>query len=133
MPGYVNYFFDDGNVPEHTKPAFHRYGVLTVHGIIVKNALLFMHKVKHFPHIMPPSIVDTIAENAPSYGSTHETCDDWLNEYNNAYHRKSIFFKGPLLATDSLNIVPDDSPVSINSYKSKIKSRLLALQNLGDS
>ena len=132
MPGCVNYFFNDGNVPEHTKPAFNKSGVLTVQGVIVKNALLFMHKVKHFPHILPQSIVDTIAENAPSYGSTHETCDDWLNEYNNAYHRKSIFFKGPLLAADSLNIIPDDSSVPINIYKSKIKSRLLDIQNLGD-
>ena len=132
MPGYVNYYFKDGNVPQHTKPAFNQFGVLTVQGIIVKNALLFMHKVKHFPHILPPSLTDTIARNAPTYGSTHETCEVWLNEFNNAHHRKSIFFKGPLLVTDSLNIVPGDSLVPINIYKSKVKSRLLEIQNQGD-
>ena len=56
MPGYINYFFKDDCPPTHTKPAFKEYGVLTVHGVVVKNSLTFMHKVKNFPLSMPTSV-----------------------------------------------------------------------------
>ena len=133
MPGYVDCIFSDGNAPQHTKSSFSKFRVLTIHGIIVKNALLFMHKVNHFSQSLPSSLTETIKDNAPIYGSTHETCDEWYNEFNNSYHRKSFFFKGPLLATNNLNIVPSNFPVPINTYKSRLKTKLLDIQNQGDT
>ena len=44
MPGYVNYFYKEGKIPTHTKESFYKYNILTIHGIIIKNALIFMHK-----------------------------------------------------------------------------------------
>ena len=44
MPGYVQYYYEDGITPAHTKPAFKEYKILTVQGIIAKNALLLMTK-----------------------------------------------------------------------------------------
>ena len=80
MPGYVNYFYKDGNLPTHTKSGFRQHGVLTVHGIITKNVLIFMHKLNNFPNVLPPSVRETIGANAPIRGacSDHETCKDWL-------------------------------------------------------
>ena len=60
MPGFVNYFYKEGKIPAHTKTSFYSYGILTIFGIIMKNALLFMHKVNHFPSSLPPSIRETI-------------------------------------------------------------------------
>ena len=56
MPGYVNYFYKDGQLPAHTRDSFKEYGILTIHGIIVKYALVLMHRVKYFPETVPKSI-----------------------------------------------------------------------------
>ena len=99
MPGYVNYFYKDGQLPTSTKSSFNEHKVLTVHSIIVKNALTFMHRTKHFPNSYPSSITQIIPPNAPTNGSDHDTAADWLLHYNNHTYRPSIFYKGPLLAT----------------------------------
>ena len=44
MPGYVNYFYKKGKIPDHTKPAFSVYGILAIQNIIALNALLFVYK-----------------------------------------------------------------------------------------
>ena len=36
MPGYVDYFYRNGNLPAHTQASFREHKILTVHGIIVK-------------------------------------------------------------------------------------------------
>ena len=45
MPGHVNFYYRNGVKPTHTKPFFNQFNVLTVQGIIVKYALVFMNKV----------------------------------------------------------------------------------------
>ena len=136
MPGYVNYYFKDGTAPAHTKAGFTKLNVLSVHGVIVKNALIFMHKIKYFPNMLPISVRDTIASNSPTAesNSTHETCEAWLENFGNSYHRKSIFFKGPLLSIDSniSNLVTPTTQFSINAYKSNVKRFLLKQQSGGD-
>ena len=78
MPGFDDYFYNDGKLPAHTKSSFYEYGLLTIHGIIVKNALnLFMYKVKHFPSSLPQSIRKTVPDNAPTIGSDHDNCSAW--------------------------------------------------------
>ena len=82
MPGFVNYFYRDGETAAHTKTTFTKHKILTVQSIIVKNILLFMYKLHNFTLLLPCSIRDTIPENAPTTGSTYETCTDWLAEQN---------------------------------------------------
>ena len=93
MPGFVNYFYRDGETAAHTKTTFTKHKILTVQSIIVKNILLFMYKLQKFTHLLPCSIRDTIPENAPTTGSTYETCTDWLAEQNYYKCRNSIFYK----------------------------------------
>ena len=38
MPGYVQYFYEDGITPAHTKSAFKEYNILTVQSIKAKTA-----------------------------------------------------------------------------------------------
>ena len=79
MPGFVNYFYKDGKLPAHTDSSFYQYGILTIHGIIVKNAatahtsnqwtnvknaLLFMHNSNQYPSSLPQLIRETVPDNA---------------------------------------------------------------------
>ena len=134
VPGFVNYHYKDGKMPDHTKPFFAKHNILTVQGVIVLNALLFLHKVRHFPRSLPMSLTNTIPDNIPIPGSTHETCEDWLSEFNNNVYRTSLFFKGPMLS-----IIPSiaelttlASLLKIKIYKNNVKKGLLTMQNVGD-
>ena len=104
MPGYVNYFYNDGKLPGHTKFSFYEYGILTIHGMMIKSALLSMHKVKHFPSSLPQSIRKTVPDNAPTIGSDHDNCSAWLQKYGQACYTSSIFGKVPLLTITTTNI-----------------------------
>lgn len=134
MPGFVNFYYHDGTLPSHTKSFFEKYDILTVHGIILKNSLLFMHKIHHFPTALPSSICATIPSSAPTFTSNHDNSADWLENYNNIHFRSSIFFKGPLLV---LSLHNEDTPTTvtcntpIKPYKAMIKLTLLVLQNTG--
>ena len=56
MPGYVNYYYKDGKLPDHTKATFKEYEILTVHGVIIKNALT--HDAQVSLYAGPSAIVD---------------------------------------------------------------------------
>ena len=98
VPGYINYRYKKGITAGHTKPYFKRFNVLTVHGVIVLNALFFLHKTRHFPRALPESINDTINKYSQVSGADIETNFEWLLKYNNHIFRPSVFFKGPLLS-----------------------------------
>ena len=134
VPGFINYRYRDGTLPDHTKPFFNKYNILTVQGVIVLNALLFIHKVKHFPRSLPMSLTNTIPHNIPIFGSTHETCEEWLSEYNNHIYRSSIFFKGPLLSIipNIADLTTTVSLLKIKCYKNNVKTALLKIQAYGD-
>ena len=51
IPGFVKYFYKDGIIPSHTKPAFKEYNILNVQSMIAKNALMFMRKLSDSPLI----------------------------------------------------------------------------------
>ena len=135
MPGYVNHRYVDGTLPSHTKSNFTEHNILTVHGIIVKNALTFMHKSDHFPNSLPLSIRSIIPTNAPTPESDHENAADWLAVYGEANYRSSIFFKGPLLAISSQNsdALTPACFISLKVYKNAVKHMLLDLQDRGDT
>ena len=137
MPGYVNYFYKDGKLPTHTKSGFRQHGVLTVHGIITKNVLIFMHKLNNFPNLLPPSVRETIGANAPirRVCSDHETCKDWLEIFGTHIFNKSIAYKGPLLYVDSVwdKIMTPSALLSMKAFKRNVKRVLLELQGRGDA
>ena len=93
MPGYVNYNYKDGIIPGHTKSAFSEYGILTIQNLITFNAFLFIYKIRNCPSLIPPSVRLTISEDCPTSDSTHESCEAWLNNYNNHVYNKSVFLK----------------------------------------
>ena len=135
MSGYVNYFYKDGNLPTHTKPSFCKYGVLTVHGVIATNTLIFMHKVDNFPNYLPPSVRETIALNAPKRGSDHDSSEEWLKIFGDGVYNKSVFYKGPLMFIDPVcaQIMTPTSLLSVKAFKANAKRTVLQLQNNGDS
>ena len=113
---------------------FKEYKILTVQGVIALNALLFIHKVRHFPRSLPKSLLETIPANAPMPNSTYETCEPWLTAYNNIYFRASLFFKGPTLAIipDIVQLTSPASLLKIKIYKDNAKLFLLKLQSEGN-
>ena len=134
VPGFINYKYKDGALPGHTKPFFNNYNILTVQGVIALNALLFIHKVRHFPRLLPTSLLGTIPANAPIPSSTHETCESWLIAYNNVYFRALLFYKGPTLSIipDIVQLTTPASLLKIKCYKNNVKSFLLKLQSEGE-
>ena len=134
MP-YAKYFYKDGKIPTHTKSSFNNYRILTVHGIIMKNALLFMHKIKYFSGQIPTSITSMIPENIPDTSATYETSSSWLSIYGQSVFRSSVFYKGPLLfiTENNLSITTTSTISSLNLYKTKLSEMLLKLQSGGDT
>ena len=120
MPGYVNYWYDNGELPAHTKSSFKKHEILTVHGIITMNTLIFLHLVTNFPSSLPLSITSMIPINIPRFGSSREDSSKWAQKCNNIPYRSTLFYKGPLLAmsSDVKSITADTSTfLSINIYK----------------
>ena len=134
IPGYINYRYRDGEPPAHTKASFKTYDILTIHSIIVKNALIFMHKIRHFPNMLPISVKNTIADNAPIIaGSNHEDNNSWYESYGITSYKSTVFYKGPLLAISEHNTTATTlaSLISLNVYKREVKCLLTDLQNQG--
>ena len=134
IPGFINYKYKDGKIPGHTKQFFSEYKILTIHSIIVLNTLIFMQKTINYPSLLPKSILNTIAEGSPIPGSTHESCEHWLSLHDNCYYRNSIFFKGPLLFSDSCKTISlsPASYVNIKAYKKNVKQALITIQSSGE-
>ena len=108
---------------------------LTIQNVIVLNALVFMHKARHFPLDLPRSVIKTIAENSPLPGATHESSNDWLQNLSYYLYIRSVFYKGPLLS-----IIPEISelvtpPTLFNAkiYKKYIRKALIKYQSSGDA
>ena len=134
MHGYVNYFYDDGLLPASTRSSFNDHNILTVHNIIIKNAITLMHRVMHFPDSLPPSIVQTIPPNIPTIESDHRTSADWLSIYSNYKFKNSIFFKGPLLfiSPEFDNTLTLACFQNYNVHKKTTKNMLLSQQRNND-
>ena len=138
MPGHVQYSYKNGVLPTGTKTSFNSLKILTVHGIIASNAIMFMNKVHNFPSQLPRPVSDTIHEDAPSGSYNIDTNPDshqsWLDHYNTNIYRNSVFFKGPLLIIDPSvsNIYDHVSCQSISAFKAQCKRTILALQRSGE-
>ena len=136
LPGFVNYWYKDGTPPASTKSGFYVHKILTVHSIIVKNALVFMHKLKNFPSLVPPSIKKTIPNSAPIFNVADPDSSltpQWSDEYGKHPYNNSVFYKGPLLAINRYSVAATSLPslFNLNIYKRCIKSMLIDQQNEG--
>ena len=107
---------------------------MTIHNIIAFNALLFLHKARNFPSLLPTSVRSTISEESPGPGSNYETCGDWLKTYSNHIYANSLFFKGPLILANSMiyENIPPASLKTLKAYKTHIKQAILLRQGYGD-
>ena len=135
IPGHINYMYRDGALPTHTKSFFDKFNILTVHGIVAINTLTFIHKVQNLPQTLPMSVRDTIPSDAPTHGSDHEMCGEWLKTYGSNSFSKSVFFKGPLLSMDQkfVELITPATKQSYKLYRNNAKKLLLKLQNQGDT
>ena len=132
MPGFVNYFYEDGQLPTHTKNAFCDLEILIIHGLIVKHALTMMHRIKYFQSTVPKSIINLFPDNMPNHTSNHDYSSEWLHTYSKRGFRSSIFFKGPLLTLTNTNkqITSLPSLFSLSIYKKNAKRVLLDEQRI---
>ena len=135
--GFNNYFYNKntGDIPCHTKPIFNAHDLLTVHNIVAKNCLLFMHKIQL--DISPPKIKDlfNIANNdgirtrrEPKFFEVPYTRLKTLD--------RTLWIKGPKLYNSILNVVNKNIPIGssqlqhrfTNSFKSVVTQYLLDIQ-----
>ena len=95
MAGSVNYFYRDGNLPTRTKLFFINHSILTIHGIIASNSLMFMNNVFRYPHTLPNYVADTISSNVPSrsHAGFTESNYEWFKRHNKSLYRNSISLK----------------------------------------
>ena len=74
IPGFINYGCRDGETAGHTKSAYTNYKILTNHGIITLNTLMYINKIKNNSSALPLyDIVNTISKESPVQGATHKT------------------------------------------------------------
>ena len=133
VPGLINYRYRvDGTLPGHTKAHFSKFDILTVQSVIVLNSLIFIHKIRHVPQALPQSVRLTGAENAPLPGATN-TCFEWLQNHNNHFCIRSVFYKGPLLSITpqiaELTTLP--ALINPNIYRSNVRRELKNIQSQG--
>ena len=134
IPGYINYRYRDGKTPGHTKSSFKEYGILTVQGIIAKNALTLMYSINQHGDLLPKSVKNLIPNNAPTEDDTHQSCAEWLLKYSCRHFKTSLFFKGPLLYISSFHTESSFKSIAFTStYKSHVKHALIEQQSMGDS
>ena len=137
VPGFINYKYrSDGTLPGHTKSYFAKYDIFTIHNVIVLNALVFMHKARHFPLDFPRSVIKkTVAENSPLPGATHEWSNEWLQNLSYHLYTRSVFYKGPLLSIipEILELVTPPTLLNVKIYKKDVRKALIKYQSSGDA
>ena len=138
MPGKVIYRYRNGEIPTHTKSSFCSYGILAVQNIIVKNALLLMHRIHFYKSSLPPSVSALIPTSAPcpSDNRDHTLHKEWLDTYNTVVFRDSIFFKGPLLTmtTENEQLLGNKcNMTNLHKYKQSLRKLLVEMQRSGGS
>lgn len=136
MPGFTRSYYKDGKLPTHTKNFFTENKLLTVHNIILKNIVLFFHRLLQSPSTLPLAIVQLIPPDAPNPMDTIEPDynSSWYTTYSSQPFDKTIFFKGPILFNDIVHECPEILMPHSNkqSLIKSIKKHILNFQKLGD-
>ena len=135
MPGHVNYFYKDGELPTHTKPGFTSLNILTVHNVILKNMLIYINNFFNFPGSLPLNVRLCLPDNIPVPNTPPDNWMLWYTEYNSIPYNKTIFFKAPLLYYHlmSKNVQLQCNLIKTrDAYKQRVKLYLLSIQCDGD-
>ena len=134
-PGFMQYFYEDGVLPTHTKSSFKDLKILTVFNLISVNATVFMHRARQFPESLPTSVRSIIDSSAPSDGDEDAYSQSWSSKYGSNIFGKSLCFKGPLLYLPKNRpyIANDTSITSYITYRNKLKTVTLAQQGSGET
>ena len=134
-PGFMQYFYEDGVLPTHTKSSFKDLKILTVFNLISVNATVFMHRARRFPESLPTSVRSIIDSSAPSGGDEDAYSQSWSSKYGSNIFGKSLCFKGPLLYLPKNRpyIANDTSITSYITYRNKLKTLTLAQQGSGET
>ena len=125
MPGFINFFYKDGEIPTHTKSFFIEQEILTVQSVILKNILIFMNKVHNFPQLLPKSVLDTVSGDDLS-SDQDSYLSVWYQTHNTPTYRMTAYFKGPILFNDFTSS-PDNDWIAFNNlnrFKVNVKSYL---------
>ena len=133
MPGFVRYYYKDGELPTGTKSSFKKYGILTVHGLIAKAIIIFMYRYHH-SDVLPLSVRKTIDNNAPKYtiDESSELITEWYAHYSNIIYHNSLYFKGPLLFSDPKLTQLVTPLITTQSIKVRAKKVFLEYEHRGD-
>ena len=106
MPGFVRYYYKNGELPTGTKTSFKEYKILSIHGIIAKSAILFLNKYHCQPDKLPQSVRDLIDTNASKYclDETDDSTQNWYATHNIPIYRNSLFFIGSMIFTADFHL-----------------------------
>ena len=137
IPGFVNYYYntETEQQPAHTKETFTKHNIPTVYSQILKNVMLFMYKIIHFPQLLPHAIISLF----PQFGTDSTVENDTSHEISQrlATQVNSLFVKGPRLHNEiTIEATEKHKQLhtnTLNSYKNSIKSYLIDIQSEGDS
>jgi hypothetical protein len=126
MPGYVNYYYKDGQLPTHTKPCFTSLRVLTVHNVILKNMLIYINNFFYFPGSLPLNVKLCIADDIPVPNMPPENYMPWYMVYNSIPYNKSVFFKAPILY---YHLMTENSHLQSNTWAIQAASKIVSLSS----
>ena len=98
--------------------------------------LIFLNKVNYYPHLLPPSVRETIQIGAPSSGSPIDYTSEWYSTNNCPPFNTSTFFKGPILFFNIVLRSQENGLLLHNKpelFKNMAKRAILKIQGGGDT
>ena len=131
IPGYVNYYYNKTTKepPNHTKQAFIENKILVVHSLILKNLMLFMHKLKYHAHLVPDGIKAIFPSSTTESENIEVLSERLVSEVN------SMFVKGLRLYSEVISEATEADALlhthSLGSFKNRLKVHLLSIQSKG--
>ena len=93
IPGFVNYYYDKDTdkPPAHTKDTFAKLNIPIVYSLILKNVMIFMHKIQHFRQLLPNAITALFPDTSDDENSITHVMPERLTTQQN-----SLFVMGPV-------------------------------------
>ena len=131
IPGYVNYYYNKTTKepPNHTKQAFNENKILVVHSLILKNLMLFMHKLNYHAHLVPDGIKAIFPSSTTESENIEVLSERLVSEVN------SMFVKGLRLYSEVMSEATETDALlhthSLGSFKNRLKVHLLSIQSKG--
>ena len=131
IPGYVNYYYNKTSKepPNHTKQAFNENKILIVHSLILKNLMLFMHKLNYHAHLIPDGIIEIFPSSTTESENIEVLTERLVSEAN------SMFVKGLRLYSEVMIEATEADPLLhtpiLGSFKNRLKLHLLSIQSKG--